>query len=686
MTCAEFLSRLQGVRRSGNRWMARCPAHEDENASLSVAESGGKILLHDFGGCATEAILAVMGLQMSDLFIDSCADGNRGPHGTIKAVYDYTDEAGKLLFQVVRHEPKDFRQRRSDGKGGWIWNLNGVRRVLYRLPEVLKTRSVLICEGEKDCETAHALGLVATTNPGGAGKWRDEYAQFLKGKRVCVIADADAPGAAQGRDAARSLVGVSESVRLIEALPGVPHKGDLTDFIKVGGTREKLLQIIKGTPALTVQDLEKWTPIKPKTVWDAAAFVTEDEADANIEFLESPVLAPGHLTLLAGPGGLGKTNYARWLAVKLARAGKRVLYLDRDNPPRKARQALRDWGGTGIVKLLCRDKVPALLRNDAAWEAFPVRDYDALFLDSWDSTAEGAGEKDSRLPSIAISHILDIVHSENGPGVLVLMNVVKDGTHSRNCGVIEDRADAKFEARDLTDVKFSGEKGWWEEIPVVGVKDWAKRATRRREKERFRMGLVPNKFKIDGPEPSPLALEIDFTTSPFSIRDITDEIDAEGAAAREQRAREKAEATEKAVAALVTEVSRRGVAKETALLKKQAEEFLTNLAGLKITQQEAREITESKSFELVPVAGKGHSKAVQLASEKEESNRNSTPLEPPKTLGENDAHFGCPPSMHPTEIGFHQSQCLRAPEKPPISVAGSLFTPAAEQEDNSVEV
>jgi hypothetical protein len=128
--------------------------------------------------------------------------------------------------------------------------------VLYRLPEVTKSERVLVLEGEKCCEAARAIGLVATCNPGGAGKWRPEYAQFLRGKCVSVICDADASGTGQrhGRDAARSLVGVAASVRLIEALPGVPDKGDLVDYLAAGGTRESLLELIRATPELTSAD------------------------------------------------------------------------------------------------------------------------------------------------------------------------------------------------------------------------------------------------------------------------------------------------------------------------------------------------------------------------------------------------------------------------------------------------
>jgi hypothetical protein len=103
----------------------------------------------------------------------------------IVAEYDYRGEQGELLFQVVRFEPKDFRQRRPDGHGGWIWGLGNVRRVLYRLPELLKAPSeqpVFVVEGEKDVDALIAMGLSATTCPMGAGKWLPEYSESLRGR------------------------------------------------------------------------------------------------------------------------------------------------------------------------------------------------------------------------------------------------------------------------------------------------------------------------------------------------------------------------------------------------------------------------------------------------------------------------------------------------------------------------
>lgn len=86
------------------------------------------MLLHCFAGCTLETVLAAAGIEARELFADVPAQPQ------IVAMYNYTDEQGALLYQVVRRKPKKFSQRRPDGRGGWIPNLNGTRRVLYRLP------------------------------------------------------------------------------------------------------------------------------------------------------------------------------------------------------------------------------------------------------------------------------------------------------------------------------------------------------------------------------------------------------------------------------------------------------------------------------------------------------------------------------------------------------------------------
>jgi putative DNA primase/helicase len=181
VTAGELATRLNG-RASGAGWVACCPAHDDRRASLSIGEGArGRTLLNCFANCGTDAIVSAMGLTMADLFDDKPAPATpiRPVTPQIVKTYDYCDEGGALAFQTVRYEPKDFRQRRPDGRGGWIWNLQGVGTLLYRLPELKGKAAVAICAGEKDADALWALGIPATTNALGEGRWRDEHTQQL---------------------------------------------------------------------------------------------------------------------------------------------------------------------------------------------------------------------------------------------------------------------------------------------------------------------------------------------------------------------------------------------------------------------------------------------------------------------------------------------------------------------------
>src|SRR5208282_4186453 len=127
------LSRLPTATRNGDGWIALCPAHDDKNPSLSITQGADRrVLLHCHAGCSPEAVCESIGLKLADLFPGK-PERNGGPRKVV-ATYDYTDEGGVLLHQKLRYVPKDFSMRRPDGKGGWIRNLKGVRRVLYRLP------------------------------------------------------------------------------------------------------------------------------------------------------------------------------------------------------------------------------------------------------------------------------------------------------------------------------------------------------------------------------------------------------------------------------------------------------------------------------------------------------------------------------------------------------------------------
>jgi 5S rRNA maturation endonuclease (ribonuclease M5) len=156
-----------------------------------------------------------------------CCNGSSAPEWKIVATYDYTDASGNLLYQVCRMLPKDFRQRRPDGSGGWIWNLQEVRRVLYRLPEVEKAETICIPEGEKDADSLCTLGFTATCNSGGAKKWRDEYSEVLRGKDVLIFGDDDADGRKHVEQVNKSLQGKAKSITEIKF-----GAHDISDYIK----------------------------------------------------------------------------------------------------------------------------------------------------------------------------------------------------------------------------------------------------------------------------------------------------------------------------------------------------------------------------------------------------------------------------------------------------------------------
>jgi putative DNA primase/helicase len=232
-----------GVRQSGTGWSARCPAHDDRHASLAIGEGeDGRALLFCHGGCELADLLRALGLTARDLFI--------GPPSRIdeRIFYDYRDEGGELLFQVVRTPTpsgKTFRQRRPDGRGGWIWDVEGVRRVLYRLPELLAadpSETIFIVEGEKDADNLAHRGLVATTNPGGALKWRPEYRAALRGRHLVILPDHDEVGRTHAADVARALSGVAASVRVMD-LPGLAEHGDVSDWLSAGHTIGELREL-----------------------------------------------------------------------------------------------------------------------------------------------------------------------------------------------------------------------------------------------------------------------------------------------------------------------------------------------------------------------------------------------------------------------------------------------------------
>ena len=191
------LGTLDGVRQTARGYEAFCPVHDDtKTRHLSIKEGDdGRVLLYCHRcGANGEKVAEAIGLNLKDLF----EQRNGGKQRREIAAYDYHGPDGKLLFQAVRYEPKGFSQRQPDGNGGWLWNLQGIEPVLYRLPEVIEAirsgETIYLVEGEKDADRLVSLGLTATCNPMGAQKWQDSYSETLRGASVVIVPDADEPG------------------------------------------------------------------------------------------------------------------------------------------------------------------------------------------------------------------------------------------------------------------------------------------------------------------------------------------------------------------------------------------------------------------------------------------------------------------------------------------------------------
>jgi hypothetical protein len=259
--------------------------------------------------------------------------------GVVVATYPYVDEAAEFLFEVVRFEPKDFRQRRrarpdddpTKIRDGWVWSSKGVRQVPYRLPEIIEAiaseRTIFVVEGEKDADNLWKIGVPATCNAGGAGKWRGDLDQFFEGADVVVVPDYDPqklhpktkepmfhddgrpilPGQDHAQDVARHLSPAARSVRVLELWQSwrqMPLKGDASDWIKAGGTADQLYALVEG--------LRDWSPTDKPSEQVVPITLTFPFPINGATIPRRPWIVPGLLlrrqvTVMVAPPGSGKS-------------------------------------------------------------------------------------------------------------------------------------------------------------------------------------------------------------------------------------------------------------------------------------------------------------------------------------------------------------------------------------------
>lgn len=249
---------------------------------------------------------------------------------TVVATNDYVAADGTLLYQVVRYEPKDFRQRRPDGHGGWITHnvFEGISRVPYRLPDLLQYPhgTVFITEGEKDADNVAALGRCATTVAGGV--WTADCTAPLAGRDVFILEDNDKTGRDKALEAATALYGMAKSIRIV-SFTDLPPKGDVSDWIALDPERhgadalaDRCLAAPEWQPGAVlpaVADTPASTPPAPLGEWDAG---DDDRPIPPRGWLLGNIFCRRCVSSVIADGGTGKSalRMAQLLSLATGRA------------------------------------------------------------------------------------------------------------------------------------------------------------------------------------------------------------------------------------------------------------------------------------------------------------------------------------------------------------------------------
>lgn len=374
-----FETRLPG-QRIGSRPESpvKCLFHPDGRASLSINMQAGTWFCHacNIGGGLLDFERKLTGKSDAECWAAinttigrEAPEAGKPKRGRIVEVYDYHDAAGNVVYQAVRYaDPKSFHQRRPDGHGGWIWNMDSVTRVPFNLPALVRSNVALIAEGEKDAvnlqEAANhfpnndgKLTYTATTNVGGAGKWLDEYSPYLAGKRVFVFHDNDDAGRKHAQQVLGSAAKHAQEVRLVE-LPGLAEHGDVSDYLKTHTPAElfELMKAASARPALTAED-DDGIGLKLKCAVD---IVEKDQG-----YLVSEFLPEDTLIVAAGQIGLGKTTacldwgasitQGRIPIIGGEREARNVLMLSNEDSEAQLRRTFTRLGGN-LARLYVEDE------------------------------------------------------------------------------------------------------------------------------------------------------------------------------------------------------------------------------------------------------------------------------------------------------------------------------------------
>jgi hypothetical protein len=220
---------------------------------------------------------------------------------------------GKLVYQVVRLPLKRFMQRRPGDNGEFIWDMKGVIRVPYRLPELVKTGDgdiVFVVEGERDADNVASLGLTVTTTSGGAGKWLDSYNHYFKGRTVALLGDNDEAGRKHIRQVAQALLPVAREVRVLSLPEGFK---DISEYLDTQDSVEP-----EALKSLLLKWFSEAEPFDPESSVQPIIVRLSDVTPQPISWFWPNRIPFNMLMLLIGDPGLGKSWLTLYMAARVS--------------------------------------------------------------------------------------------------------------------------------------------------------------------------------------------------------------------------------------------------------------------------------------------------------------------------------------------------------------------------------
>jgi hypothetical protein len=460
------LARALGGDFRGGQILCPGPGHSSADRSLSVTiTASGDFVVHSFAGddpivcrdyvrqkaglpawqprATSNHAPRVAGWRRTDADIEravlAAVNGER-QGSRIVAEYSYTDTGGELLYQVCKMEPKDFLQRRPDGKGGWTWK-KGERPVLYRWPELKKfpDATVFVTEGEKDADRVASLNLCATTVA--MGKWTDDCAKALEGRDCIIFEDNDDAGRKKAAEAATALNGIAKTIRIVR-LPDLPHRGDVSDWLDADtGHAGRLVDVCF--------EASLWAPMDASSTATAAQLI-QSSAEFIAGFVPPDYLVDGlvqrrFIYSLTGRTGGGKTSImllivasvylGRPIGEREVQQGK-VLYFAGENPDdirmrwiALAQHMDFDPDSTEVYFIPGTFKISELMpRIEAEAKAKEKGPFALVIIDTSAAYFEGDEENSNAQQGAHARRLRELVRLSGGPCVIVACHPPKNAS------------------------------------------------------------------------------------------------------------------------------------------------------------------------------------------------------------------------------------------------------------------